>query len=159
MEQSRMNSPMMSLPEVGQSLQALGKALFGSAEKNALPARTLFLAYLRVSQINGDSVCVDLHSRNALAAGETAERLLVVSAWRETSNFTDAERAALALSESMTRLHDLTDPVPDKVYEEAAHYYDEGALATLITGIATANLYNRINVTTKQRVDVSAARN
>lgn len=159
MQQSRMSNPIMSLPEVGHSLQALGRALFASAEKNALPARTLFLAYLRASQINGDSVCVDLHSRNALAAGESTERLLVVSAWRETSNFTDAERAALALSEAMTRLHDLSDPVPDDVYKEAALHYDEGALATLIIGIATVNLYNRINVSTRQTLDISSPRN
>lgn len=152
--QSRMRNPVIILPEVAQSLQALGKALFASAEKNVVPARTLFLAYLRASQINGDSVCVDLHSRNAMAAGESPERLLAVSAWRETSNFTDAERAALALSESMTRMHDQTEPVPDEVYKEAALHYDEAALATLITGIATANLYNRLNVSTRQIVDV-----
>lgn len=159
MQQSRMSNPIMGLPEVGQSLQALGRALFASAEKNTLPTRTLFLAYLRASQINGDSVCVDLHSRNALAAGESTERLLVVSAWRETSNFTDAERAALALSEALTRLHDLSDPVPDDVYKEASLHYDEGALATLIIGIATVNLYNRINVSTRQTVDVTSQRN
>ncbi|MFS0723629.1 carboxymuconolactone decarboxylase family protein [Paenibacillus sp. 1P07SE] len=158
MQPSRMSNPLMGLPEVGQALQTLGKALFASAEKNALPARTLFLAYLRASQINGDSVCVDLHSRNAMNAGESAVRLYVVSAWREASNFTDAERAALALSESMTRLQDCTDPVPDDVYQKASIHYDEGALATLITGIATVNLYNRINVSTRQLVDVSATR-
>jgi len=152
--QSRMRNPVIILPEVGQSLQALGKALFASAENNGVPARTLFLAYLRASQINGDSVCVDLHSRNAMAAGESAERILAVSAWRETSNFTDAERAALALSESMTRLYDQTCPVPDEVYKESALHYDEAALATIITGIATANLYNRLNVSTRQIVDV-----
>jgi len=142
------------LPEAGQALQSLGKALFASAEDNKVPARTLFLAYLRVSQINRDSVCVDLHSRNAMAAGESIERVLAVSAWRETTNFTDAERAALALSESMTRLHDQIDPVPEEVYQEAARHYDEAALATLMTGIATANLYNRLNVATRQVVDV-----
>ncbi len=71
--QSRMKSPVIILPEVGQSLQALGKSIFTSAENYGVPARTLFLAYLRASQINGDSVCVDLHSRNALAAGESAD--------------------------------------------------------------------------------------
>lgn len=152
--QSRMRNPVVILPEVGQSLQTLGKALFESAEKNGVPARPLFLAYLRASQINGDSVCVDLHSRNAMAAGESVERILAVSTWRETKNFTDAERAALLLSESMTRLYDQTYPVPDEVYKEAALHYDEAALATLITGIATANLYNRLNVATRQIVDV-----
>lgn len=152
--QSRMRNPVMFLPEVGQSLQALGKALFVSAEKNGVTAGTLYLTYLRTSQINGDSVCVDLHSRMAMAAGESVERLLAVSAWRETSNFTDAERAALALSESITRLHNQSDSVPDEVYKEASLHYDEAALATLITGISTANLYNRLNVSTRQIVDV-----
>ncbi|UED72222.1 carboxymuconolactone decarboxylase family protein [Brevibacillus sp. DP1.3A] len=154
--QSRMKNPVIILPEVGQSLQALGKALFTSAEKNGVPARTLFLAYLRISQINGDSVCVTLHSNNAKNAGESTERILAVAAWRDTSNFTDAERAVLALSESMTRLNEQSQPVPDEVYEEAARHYDEAALATLIAGIATANLYNRINVSTRQVADVLA---
>lgn len=147
---SRMNSPVIILPEVSQTLQALGKALFASAEQNAVPVQTLFLTYLRASQINGDSVCVDLHSRNATNAGVTSEQVLAVSAWRETSNFSEAERAALALSESMTRLSDQADPVPDAVYEEAKRHFDEAAMATLIAGIATVNLYNRLNVATRQ---------
>ena len=154
--QSRMNSPVMIVPEAIQALQALGKALFASAEKTGVPNRTLFLAYLRASQINGDSVCVELHSRNALAAGETAERLLAVAAWRETPHFTNAERAAMALSEAVTRLSDRTEPVPDEIYNEAARQYDDQALATLIAGIATANLWNRLNVSTRQIVSVSA---
>lgn len=152
--QSRMNSPAAVVPEAIQALQALGKALFASADQTGIPVRTLFLAYLRASQINGDSVCVDLHSRNASAAGETAERLLAVAAWRDTPHFTDAERAALALSEAMTRLSDRTDPVPDEIYYEAARHYGEQALATLIAGIATANLWNRLNVSTRQTVTV-----
>jgi len=146
----------MIVPEAIQALQALGKALFASAEKTGVPNRTLFLAYLRASQINGDSVCVELHSRNALAAGETAERLLAVAAWRETPHFTNAERAAMALSEAVTRLSDRTEPVPDEIYNEAARQYDDQALATLIAGIATANLWNRLNVSTRQIVSVSA---
>jgi AhpD family alkylhydroperoxidase len=145
----------MIVPDAIQALQALGKALFASAEKSGVPSRTLFLAYLRASQINGDSVCVELHSRNALAAGETAERLLAVAAWRETPHFTGAERAALALSEAVTRISDRTDPVPDEIYNEAAGHYEEQALATLIAGIATANLWNRLNVSTRQMVSAS----
>lgn len=152
--QSRMKSPAMILPDASQALQDLAKALFASAEQFGVPKRTLFLAYLRASQINGDSVCVDLHAHNALAAGETTERVFAVSAWRETTNFNDAERAALALSEAVTRLSDRTDPVPDEIYDEAARHYDEQALATLLAGIATANLYNRLNVSTRQSVDV-----
>lgn len=152
---SRMNSPVMILPEVGQALQALGKALFASAEQNAVPAQTLFLAYLRASQINGDSVCVDLHSRNATTAGVASEQVLAVSAWREAPGFSEAERAALALSESLTRLPDQADPVPDEIYEEAKRHYDEAALGTLIAGIATVNLYNRLNVATRQEAAIS----
>ncbi|WP_276355993.1 carboxymuconolactone decarboxylase family protein [Cohnella caldifontis] len=152
----RMNSPVMIVPEASQALQALGKALFASAESSSVPKRTLFLCYLRASQINGDSVCVDLHSRNAMAAGETTERLLAAAAWRETPHFTDAERAALALSEAVTRLSDRTDPVPDEIFREAARHYDEQALATLVAGIATVNLWNRLNVATKQTVAPTA---
>ncbi|MFS0836456.1 carboxymuconolactone decarboxylase family protein [Paenibacillus sp. 1P03SA] len=155
---SRMESPVMIVPDVSQALQALGKALFASAEKTGISSRTLFLSYLLASQINGDSVCVGLHSRNALAAGETAERLLAVSAWRETEHFNDAERAALALSESVTRLSDREDPVPDQIFNEAARHFDEAALATLIAGIATANLWNRFNVSTRQIAAVSAGK-
>ncbi|MCK0473587.1 carboxymuconolactone decarboxylase family protein [Halalkalibacter sp. APA_J-10(15)] len=151
-----MNNPVTIIPDVNQVLQSLGKALFSSAEKTGIPSKTLFLSYLRVSQINRDSVCVDLHSRNALAAGETTNRLLTVAAWRETRHFNDAERAALALSEAVTQLSDQTDPVPDEVYNEATKYYDEQALATLIVGLATANLWNRLNVPTKQIVEHSA---
>lgn len=144
----------MIVPEAIQALQALGKALFESAEQTGVPNRTLFLAYLRTSQINGDSVCVDLHSRNASAAGVQVEKLLAVTAWRESPHFTVAERAALALSESITRLSDRTDPVPDEIYTEAVRHYEEQALATLIAGIATANLWNRFNVSTRQIVNV-----
>lgn len=153
---SRMENPALIVPDVSQALQALGKALFASAEKTGISSRTLFLAYLRASQINGDSVCVELHSRNALAAGDSTERLLAVSAWRETKYFNDAERAALALSEAVTRLNDRVDPIPDEIFNEAARHFDVAALATIIAGIATANLWNRFNVSTRQIVTVSA---
>ncbi|GAA0372641.1 carboxymuconolactone decarboxylase family protein [Bacillus horti] len=152
--QSRMKSPVMIVPQVMESLQDLGKALFASAEKNNVPARTLFLCYLRASQINGDSVCVELHSKNAIAAGETETRLFAVAAWRETPYFNEAERAVLALSEAATRINDRINPVPDEVYNEATKHYTEEGLATLITGIATVNLWNRLNVPTKQIVRI-----
>lgn len=152
----RMNTPAMIVPDAMPSLQALGKALFASAEQAGVPAKTLFLSYLRASQINGDSVCVELHSRNAKNAGATDEQIIAVAAWRETPFFTDAERAALALSEAVTRLNDRTDAVTDEIYNEAARHYGEQALATLILGMATANLWNRLNVPTKQAVAVSA---
>jgi AhpD family alkylhydroperoxidase len=145
---ARMNNLSTIVPEAARALQDLGKALFASADQCGVPKRTLFLAYLRASQINGDGVCVELHSRNALAAGDTAERLQAVPSWRESPDFSESERAALALSEAITRLGDRSDPVPDDVYREAARHYGEQAIATLIAGIATVNLYNRLNVAT-----------
>lgn len=148
--QSRMNSPAMIVPEAMPALQSLGQALFASADQSDLPRKTLFLAYLRTSQINGDSVCVDLHSRNALNAGAATEQVVAVSAWRESTQFSDGERAALALAEAMARIPDQSDPVPDATYDEAARHYGEQALATLIAGIATAHMWNRFNVATRQ---------
>ena len=82
--------------------------------------------------------------------GETDERLFAVSAWREAPYFDDAERAALALAEAVTRLSDRADPVPDEVWAEAAKHYDDRALAGLVLWIATTNLFNRFNVATRQ---------
>ena len=146
----RMASPVALVPDLADPLQALGRALFASAEQSGIPKGTLFLVYLRVSQINGDSVCVELHSRNAQQAGVTPERVMAVAGWRDSARFTEAERAALALGEAMARIADRPDPVPDEIYREAERHYAGQALATLIAGIATANLYNRLNVATRQ---------
>lgn len=148
--QARINNPAFMVPDVMQALQALGKALATSARKNGVPQELLHLLYLRASQINGCSVCVDLHVREARQAGETDERLFGVSAWRESPYFTDAERAALALTESVTRLSDRSDPVPDDVWNEAARHFDEPALADLVIAIAAINLWNRLNASTRQ---------
>ncbi|MGZ4312382.1 MAG: carboxymuconolactone decarboxylase family protein, partial [Solirubrobacteraceae bacterium] len=102
------------------------------------------------SQINGCSVCVDMHSRELKAAGEPDERILTVAAWRETPYFSDAERAALALTEAATRLADRSDPVSDEVWEHAASHYDDGQLAVLVLAIAGINAWNRINAATRQ---------
>ncbi len=115
-----------------------------------MPSGTLDLVHLRASQINGCSVCVDMHSRDARKAGETEERLFAVAAWREAPYFTDPERAALALAEAVTRLSDREDPVPEAVWDEAARHYEEPALAALILSIATVNLWNRLNAATRQ---------
>ena len=106
--------------------------------------------HLRVSQVNGCSARVDGGWRKARKAGESDERLFAVAAWRETSYFTDAERAALALTEAVTRLSDRADPVPDEIWKEAARHYDEPALAALIIAIANINVWNRLNVATRQ---------
>jgi AhpD family alkylhydroperoxidase len=106
--------------------------------------------HLRASQINGCGVCVDMHWREARKAGETDERMFAVAAWRETPYFTDAERAALALTEAVTRLADRPDAVSDEVWNEAARHYDERGLATLLAAIVTINAWNRLNVATRQ---------
>jgi AhpD family alkylhydroperoxidase len=141
-----MKNPVLVLPKAMDALQAVNAA----TEIGAVPERTLGLMHLRASQINGCSVCVDMHPRIAKKHGETDERLLAVSAWREMPYFNDAERAALALSEAVTRLSDSSDPVPDAVWDEAAKHYDEKGLAALVLWIATTNLYNRINVAIRQ---------
>jgi len=141
-----MKNLAMLIPGAMQTLQALGKL----PEQGNVPQKTLGLVHLRASQINGCSVCVDLHSRFMKPADETNERLMTVAAWRETPYFTDAERAALALTECVTRLSDRPDPVPDDVWDEAARHYDEKALAALLLAIAAVNVWNRLNVSTRQ---------
>jgi len=144
--QARMKNPAMLNPEAMQSLRALSKAVEGKG----VPEKTIGLIHLRASQINGCGVCVDMHNRMMKKAGETEERLFAVAAWRDTPYFSDAERAALALTEAVTRLSDRPDPVPDDIWDEAAHHYDEPALAALVIGIATINVWNRLNVATRQ---------
>lgn len=144
--QARMGNPAMVVPDAMQALVALGT----SVKKGGVPSRTLYLVYLRASQINGCSFCVQMHSRDAKEAGETDERVFAVAAWREAPYFTDAERAALALAEAVTRLNDRADPVPDEIWDEAARHYEEPDLAVLILSIATVNLWNRLNASTRQ---------
>jgi AhpD family alkylhydroperoxidase len=144
--QARMNNPAMIVPDAMQALMALAKCV----EKVGVPRRTLDLVHLRASLINGCSVCVDMHARSARNGGDSDERVFTVGAWRDAPYFTDAERAALALTEAVTRLCDRTDPVPDEIWDEAARHYDEPALAALILSIATVNVWNRLNVTTRQ---------
>jgi AhpD family alkylhydroperoxidase len=144
--QARMTNPAFVVPDAMQALQALGKAV----QESGLPPRTIELVNLRASQINGCGVCAVQHPRIAKKLGETDERLFAVAAWREAPYFTDAERAALALTEAATRLSDRADPVPDEIWDEAARHYDEQALAALVLNIASINVWNRLNVTTRQ---------
>jgi AhpD family alkylhydroperoxidase len=108
-------------PEAVKALQALG----ASAERGGVPAMTLGLVHLRASQINVCSVAVHMHPRMLKKTGETDERLFAVAAWRDAPYFSDAERAALALTEAVTRLSDRADPVPNEIWDEAARRYDE----------------------------------
>ena len=143
---ARMNHPAMILPEAMKALQTLNAA----TENRGVPAKTLGLVHLRASQINGCGVCVDMHPRMMKRLGETDERLHAVAAWRDTPYFTDAERAALALTEAVTRLSDRTDPVSDEIWNEAARHYDERGLAALVLSISMINVWNRLNVATQQ---------
>ena len=145
MMQARMNHPVMVVPDAMKALQALG-----ALTHDGLPEKLLELVHLRASQINGCSVCVDMHPKLAKKAGETDERLFSVAAWRDTPYFTEAERAALALTEALTRLSDRADPVPDAIWDEADKQFDEQELAALILAIASINVWNRLNVAVRQ---------
>jgi AhpD family alkylhydroperoxidase len=144
--QARMGQPAMIVPDAMGALHALAT----SAKQGGVPARTVGLVELRASQITGCGVCVDMHARHLKRAGETDERLFAVAAWRDAPYFTDAERAALDLTEAVTRLADRPDPVPDELWHEAARHYDEPALAALLLAIASINVWNRLNVATRQ---------
>jgi AhpD family alkylhydroperoxidase len=144
--QPRIDHPAQTVPGAMQALRKLD----GAIKRAGVPATTHYLLQLRASQINGCSGCVDIHSRELKAAGEPDERIFTVTAWRETPYFTDAERAALALTEAVTRLADRPDPVPDEVWDEATRHYDEAQLAALVLSIAAINTWNRLNVATRQ---------
>jgi AhpD family alkylhydroperoxidase len=143
---ARIDNPANLLPDSATGIQSIIKAAHGAG----VPRATMELAHLRASQINGCSPCVYNGAISAKKAGESDERLFAVAAWRETDLFTTQERAALALAESMTRLADRADPVPDDVWDEAAKHFDEQQLAGLVLWVATTNLFNRINASTKQ---------
>jgi AhpD family alkylhydroperoxidase len=144
--QPRIENPALTVPGALAALQKLGAA----TKHSGVPEATLVLVTLRASQINGCSICVDMHTRELKALGEPDVRVFTVSAWRETPYFSDAERAALALTEAATRIADRSDPVPDEVWDDAAQHYDEGQLAAIVLAIATINAYNRINAATRQ---------
>ena len=127
------------------------QALIAAMKKGGVDETTLGLVHLRVSQINGCSFCVDMDWTSVKELGEDeARRRFAVAAWRESPYFTEAERAALALAECVTRLADRPDPVPDEVWDEAARHYSEPQLAALVVAIATSNAFNRLNVATRQ---------
>jgi AhpD family alkylhydroperoxidase len=144
--QPRIENPALTVPGALNALHRLGTAKSSAGIRET----TLYMVDLRASQINGCSVCVDIHSRELEHAGESRERIHTVATWRETPYFSDAERAALALTEATTRLADRSDPVPDEVWDEAARHYTEPQLAALVVAIATINAYNRINGATRQ---------
>ena len=123
-------------------LAAAGKV----AADSALPAATQDLVRIRASQINGCGFCVDMHYKDAIEAGESPTRLNLVAAWREATVFTEAERAALELTEQGTRLADAAGGVTDEAWADAARHYDDDQLAALVAQIAVINAFNRANV-------------
>ncbi|MEU7380109.1 MULTISPECIES: carboxymuconolactone decarboxylase family protein [unclassified Streptomyces] len=129
-----------------RQINAAGKTVTDSP----LPASTQELVKIRASQINGCGFCLDMHTKDAAHAGETAVRLSMVAAWREAKVFTEAERAALELAEQGTRLADAAGGVTDEAWADAAKHYDEDQLAALVTLIAVINAYNRLNVIVQQ---------
>ena len=144
--QSRIKSPALTLPGAMEGLQTIVKATEGCG----VPRSTLELVHARVGQINGCSVCTDMHSRALKKLGETDPRIFSIATWREASYYTEAERAALALAEAATRLSDRPDAVPDDVWKEAARHFSEAELGALVMSIGLANLWNRLNVATRQ---------
>ncbi|AKN71184.1 MULTISPECIES: carboxymuconolactone decarboxylase family protein [Streptomyces] len=125
---------------------AAGKVI----SESSLPAATQELVKIRASQINGCGFCTDMHTKDALHAGETQTRLNLIAAWREATVFSDAERAALELAEQGTRIADAAGGVSDEAWANAAKHYDEEQLAALVALIALINAYNRANVIVQQ---------
>lgn len=144
--QSRMTSPVMIIPDAMKALYQMSAAV----RTSGLPKSIIRLIELRASQINGCGLCVDMHAVEMRQGGEPDERLFAVAAWRDTPFFSDAERAALALAEAVTRLSDRPDAVPDEIWNEAAKHYDERGLSGLLLAIGTINVWNRLNVSTRQ---------
>ena len=145
--QPRIDNPIITVPGALAALQKLSAA---ASHHGGVPESTLLMVELRASQINGCAVCADMHSRELRALGESDQRIFTLATWRETTYFTDAERAALALTEAATRLADTSDPVSDEVWDEAARHYDEAQLSALVLTIASINAWNRINASTQQ---------
>jgi AhpD family alkylhydroperoxidase len=143
---SRMKSPVLVLPAALEAVQMMVKAI----DTGGVPRQTLELVRLRASQINGCAVCLDMHTRALKKLGESSERMNTVAAWRETPYFTDAERAALALTEAATRIADRSDPVPDEIWSEAARHYSDTALSAIVLSIGFIKFFNTINATTRQ---------
>jgi AhpD family alkylhydroperoxidase len=143
-----MQNPATALPGAMESIQSLIK----SVHRGGVPKPTLNLVHLRASQINGCSACIDMGNRGAKREGESDERLWAVAAWREAPYFTDAERAALALAEAMTRIPDRerAEAVPDELWTEVTKHFNEEQVAALVLWIATTNLFNRVNTAVKE---------
>jgi len=142
-----MTNPAFILPEAMQAMFALNNSIEGK-----LPLRTRKLVHLRASQINGCSVCVDMHAKELQKDGTPLEHIFAVAAWRETPYYSEAERAALELTECLTRIADRPDPVPDTVWEKTKRHFSEPEIAALLVDIALINSWNRFNVAVRMMV-------
>lgn len=123
------------------------KAMYGLGAylaKSSIEEPLLNLIYYRVSQINGCAFCLDMHSKDLRAKGETEQRLYVLDAWRDTPFYSERERAALAWAEALTKI--AGGQVPDHIYEEARRHFSEEEMVELTMGVVTINSYNRINI-------------
>jgi AhpD family alkylhydroperoxidase len=141
-----MQNPVMIVPGALPAALALGEAL----KQCGLPETTLAMIHLRASQINGCSYCVDMAARDLRTRGESDERVAAVAAWRDAPWFDDAERAALALTESATRLSDRSDPVPDAVWADVTRHLDERAMAGVLLQVGMTTFWNHVNVPIRQ---------
>jgi AhpD family alkylhydroperoxidase len=143
MEEPRINLMATQLgAKIGKRFYAVSQLI----EQSALPKATQNLVTLRASQINGCGMCLDMHTKEATAAGETPLRLNLVAAWRETTVFTEAERAALALTEEATRLADAHQGVSDETWDQVRKHYDDEQIAALVSLVGMINAANRMNV-------------
>lgn len=144
---ARMTNPAFVVPGAMDALNAVAKTI----SRARVPINQQ-LVHLRAGQINGCSVCVDMHAKVARKAGESEERVFAVSAWRDTTRFSEAERAAFALTEELTRLADRADQAPDEIWDAAAEHFDEEQLGALVLDIGLVNVWNRLNIATRQVV-------
>jgi AhpD family alkylhydroperoxidase len=144
--EARMKHPVYVVPAALKALHDYSQA----AEGLGVSRETLELVHLRASQINGCSVCVQLHSTALKKEGAGDERVYAVAAWRDAPYFSDAERAALELAEAVTRVADRGDPVSDDVWAELTRHYDEQGVTALLIAITAVNVWNRLNAATRQ---------
>jgi len=144
--EARMKHPVYVVPAALKALHDYSQA----AEGLGVSRETLELVHLRASQINGCSVCVQLHSTALKKEGASDERVYAVAAWRDAPYFSDAERAALELAEAVTRVADRGDPVSDDVWAELTRHFDEQGVTALLIAITAVNVWNRLNAATRQ---------
>jgi AhpD family alkylhydroperoxidase len=143
MEEPRIN---LMATQLGAKIAKRFYAVSQLLEQSSLPKATQNLVMLRASQINGCGLCLDMHTKEATAAGETPLRLNLVAAWRETTVFTEAEQAALALTEEATRLADAYQGVSDETWDKVRKHYDDEQIAVLVSLVGMINAANRMNV-------------